>query len=177
MIFVTVGTGGIAFDRLIEAAADLDASREPLVVQHGASRLRPPAAVCHEFLPFDEMQTLMRLARVVIAHGGVGSVVLALLHGKRPIVVPRRKHFSEAVDDHQLGFARRLHRSGFVSLVEDPAELAAHPCLADGEGQRVTPIRRNVAVAAEIRRYLDARLGLTPVGTQAAPIVDWCARS
>ena len=39
--------------------------------------------------------------------------------------MPRLKRFDEAVDDHQVGFGRRLHEEGLVEFVEDPEDLAA----------------------------------------------------
>jgi hypothetical protein len=50
--------------------------------------------------------------------------MLAQRHGRRPIVIPRRHHLGEAVDDHQLPLARRLHAAGVVLLLEDADGLA-----------------------------------------------------
>ena len=61
----------------------------------------------------------------VVSHAGVGSILLARRHGKRALVVPRRLHLREAVDDHQLTLARRLAGNGIVELVEDEQRLAA----------------------------------------------------
>ena len=55
---------------------------------------------------------------------GIGSVLLALAHGKRPIVMARRQALGENVDDHQVAFARRLHEAGLVQAVENAEELA-----------------------------------------------------
>ena len=68
---------------------------------------------------------LVHEARVVVSHGGVGSILIALTHGKQPLVVPRLKRFGEVVDDHQLLLARRLAHEGLIGLVEDPADLGA----------------------------------------------------
>ncbi len=67
---------------------------------------------------------LVRAARVVVTHAGVGTIMVALANGKRPVVMPRLSRFAEAVDDHQLGLARRLSEADFVTLVEDEAGLA-----------------------------------------------------
>ena len=98
---------------------------EDLVVQHGASAVRPRHAECVDFLDYDEFVGPHRQARVVVTHAGVGSVMTALAHGRRPLVVPRRVDFGEAVDDHQLTFARRADELGLVTLVEDVSDLAA----------------------------------------------------
>jgi UDP-N-acetylglucosamine transferase subunit ALG13 len=51
--------------------------------------------------------------------------MVALANGHRPIVVPRLGRLGEAVDDHQLTWARRVAQDGLVLLVEDEADLAA----------------------------------------------------
>ena len=131
MILVTVGTNEAPFDRLLEGVDALQLDEE-LVVQHGPSKVRPRGAECHDFLAFDEIVEHMRAARVVISHAGVGTVLVALANGKHPVVVPRLRQFGEAVDDHQLAFARRLHREGVLTCVErreafELVVIAGHP--------------------------------------------------
>ena len=104
MILVTVGTSGEPFDRLLESVAPLTAGEE-VVVQHGASAVRPPGAECVAFLEYSELLDRMRRARAVVTHAGVGSIMAALSVGKRPFVVPRRRALGEAVDDHQVELA------------------------------------------------------------------------
>jgi UDP-N-acetylglucosamine transferase subunit ALG13 len=123
MIFVTVGTNEARFDRLLEAVVRLGDS-EQIIVQHGASTVRPPNADNVDFLPFDQLVERVRAARLVVSHAGVGSIMVALANGKRPVVVPRMRRYREAVDDHQLSFARRLDSAGLVTLVEDPSALS-----------------------------------------------------
>jgi UDP-N-acetylglucosamine transferase subunit ALG13 len=124
MIFVTVGTNEAAFDRLVEAAGNLPGDEE-LVIQRGASRVEPARGEVVDFLPFDRLVDEVRRARVVITHAGVGSVMVALANGHRPIVVPRLGRLGEAVDDHQVTWGRRVAQDGLVLLVEDEADLAA----------------------------------------------------
>ena len=50
-------------------------------------------------------------------------MLVTLMNGKRPFVVPRRAHYGEAVDDHQLELGEKLHEIGLVTLVMDPATL------------------------------------------------------
>jgi UDP-N-acetylglucosamine transferase subunit ALG13 len=122
MILVTIGTNEQPFDRLVSAAAGLG-GLESLVVQHGSSRVPHGRGEWLDFVSFEELSDRMRAARVVVCHAGVGSIMLARRCGKRPIVVPRRLHLGEAVDDHQLPIARRLHASGVVTLLEDVDRL------------------------------------------------------
>lgn len=154
MIFVTVGTNEAPFDRLI-AALDAFPPGEDLVVQAGASRLRPARAMCIDFLPFDRLVEYVREARLVVAHAGVGSIMVALANGKRPVVVPRLHRHGEAVDDHQLELARRLDEHGLVTLVEDPARL---PVAAARSLARTSELNGDGRLAHELREYLEGTL-------------------
>ncbi len=156
MIFVTVGTNEAPFDRLLRAVADLP-STEELVVQHGSSSIRPAHATCVDFLPFDEVVESVTRARVVVTHAGVGSVLVALGAGKRPVVVPRRGRLGEAVDDHQVDFARRFEQAGLVTLVEDADGL--EDALAQVSAQALPGSTGPTSLAGELRRYLEETLG------------------
>jgi UDP-N-acetylglucosamine transferase subunit ALG13 len=120
MILVSVGTNEQPFDRLVAAAGEL-AGPEPVIIQHGASQLRPPRADCRDFMPFEQIEQLVGISRAFVCHAGVGSIGVALRLGRRPIVMARRVHLGEAVDDHQVPFALRLARAGKV-----PNPLSAH---------------------------------------------------
>jgi len=122
MIFVTVGTNEAPFDRMLRGLDGPELGEE-VVVQHGSCSVRPRQASCTESFRYDELVELVRRARIVVSHAGVGSVLTALANGKRPIVVPRLHRFGEAVDDHQLVFAQRLEQAGLVTLVENPDDL------------------------------------------------------
>jgi UDP-N-acetylglucosamine transferase subunit ALG13 len=123
VILVTTGTNGSPFDRLLTAVAALTVDDE-LVVQYGPSTLRVPQGTNTAYLPYAELEKLVRRARLVITHGGVGSILLTLMNGIRPVVVPRIRNYGEAVDDHQLTLASRLAELGLVELVEDVSTLA-----------------------------------------------------
>jgi UDP-N-acetylglucosamine transferase subunit ALG13 len=124
MIFVSVGTHEAPFDRMLRAVYSLDLDEE-LVVQHGSSSVRSErASVEVDYLTFDEVVSYIRDARAVVMHAGVGSVMISLANGKRPIVMARRRQFREHVDDHQVELARRMSDSGLATFVGDDDELA-----------------------------------------------------
>jgi UDP-N-acetylglucosamine transferase subunit ALG13 len=151
MIFVTTGTCE-PFDRLLQALDALD-SNEELVVQHGISPVRPHGARCIDFLAYAELVELVRSARIVVTHGGVGSVLTTLANGKRPVVVPRLARLGEAIDDHQLEFVRRLAAAHVIELVEDTTLLGERLGDAKTEPIRVAPAPRLVT---ELREFLTA---------------------
>jgi UDP-N-acetylglucosamine transferase subunit ALG13 len=160
MIFVTVGTNEAPFDRLLHAL-DRFPGDEELIVQHGASHVRPRGATCIEQLPFEELTEHVRRARVVVTHAGVGSVLVALTNGKRPLIVPRRAEHGEAVDDHQFVFARRFAAAGLVSLVEDERDLPAAVASAL-ELASSNELRPGLRLAAELGDYLRTTIGARP---------------
>jgi UDP-N-acetylglucosamine transferase subunit ALG13 len=163
VILVTLGTNEAKFDRLLQAVDQLE-SREELVVQHGPSRIRPRRAMTLEYLPFDELVETIRRARLVITHAGVGSVIVCLANGKKPIVMPRRKRFGEAVDDHQVDFATRLHAQGLVTMADDAEALSS--ALASYRPAAAT-METGSALADELRLYISGQLGLAPPATSA----------
>jgi UDP-N-acetylglucosamine transferase subunit ALG13 len=153
VIFVTVGTNEAPFDRLVAAVGRIEARGEEIVVQHGASIVRPANAACVEFMPFESLVEHVRRARVVVTHAGVGSVLVALGERVRPIVVPRLARYGEAVDDHQLSFGRRFAEAGLVRLAEDPALLPAFVA-ADARPAAAAPLGGS-ALGAELQRFVD----------------------
>jgi UDP-N-acetylglucosamine transferase subunit ALG13 len=157
VILVTIGTSD-PFDRLLAAVAGLPAGEE-IVAQCGASTVRPGNAACVDFLTCDEFVEQVARARVVVTHAGAGSTMVALANGKRPIVVPRLRRYGEAVDDHQLHFARRLAERGLVTLAEDPEDLVnvLDSVEAGDSDASIVPDERLVE---ELRRMIADTLGL-----------------
>jgi len=121
VIFVTVGTHHQPFTRLLDALGTLD-PRE-LVVQHGYAPAPEGVAEAAAFVPFSRMVEYFASADAVVTHAGVGSILSALRAGHTPVVVPRREHLGEHVDDHQVELVRALAGEGRVEPVWDVAEL------------------------------------------------------
>jgi UDP-N-acetylglucosamine transferase subunit ALG13 len=168
MILVVVGSSTIPFDRLLRAVETLP-GEEPVLVQRGASAVAPARGTCVEFLPFEELQAQIREARVVVTHAGVGTILVSLMSGKRPVVVPRLERFGEAVDDHQLELARQLAEEGLVDLVLDPADLAeaVERAVGTGDGRAVGG---SGPLVRELRAHIAAHVGVPPRGAVAEPV-------
>ena len=166
MIFVSIGTNEAPFDRLLRAVVELPL-RERLVIQHGHSKpIAAPHVELVDFLSFEALAEMIRNARAVVTHAGVGSVMVSLGSGKRPIVVPRREAFAEAVDDHQLELGRRFAEAGLVTLVEDPSSLAA-PLLADQGAARPPALPRSSSLGAELRLFVEEAIAAAPTRVRA----------
>jgi UDP-N-acetylglucosamine transferase subunit ALG13 len=155
MIFVSVGTHEAPFDRMLRAVYELPLDEE-LVVQYGPSSIRSDRAVEVDYLSFDETVDYIRRARAVVMHAGVGSVMVSLANGKRPIVMARQHEFGEHVDDHQVELARRMEAICLVTFVQDEDALAA--ALAENSppaaGMNGVPW-----LGSDLGEYLRERLG------------------
>lgn len=151
MIFVSVGTHEVPFDRLLRALEAFPDDEE-LIVQYGTSSVRPSRATCMDFVPFETLRDLVQRADTVITHAGVGSIIVTLGEGKIPIVVPRLHKLGEHVDDHQLSLATRLAEAGLVELVHDPADLVQVVKSRQTDG--APPAEQGSRLAEELRGYL-----------------------
>jgi len=145
MIFVTVGTHEQSFERLIDGIDELVATgaiTEEVFIQLGYTISRPDHCQYANFLSYSEMDQKMRVADIIICHGGPATFMRALSLGKRTIVVPRLKKFNEHVNNHQLTFTKRVIDSGYdLELVTDIAQLGI--VLATSKGISRIPTSHN----------------------------------
>lgn len=118
LILALTGTDHHPFDRLVRWT-DEAAARHPeahFVVQYG--RTRPPlVAEGHDFLGHELLAELLARARVVVCHGGPGTLMEARDAGHVPLCVPRDPRLGEHVDDHQQRFATAVEGAGVVRAV------------------------------------------------------------
>lgn len=126
MIFVTIGTECFSFDRILEYidhALQKNHIDEKIIYQKGSSHYTPAHGEVEKFLPFSQVKQYIQDAKLVITHGGVGSVNLCLSLGKKPVVCPRKGSLEEAIDDHQILYARYMAKHGYIHLVESEDEM------------------------------------------------------
>jgi UDP-N-acetylglucosamine--N-acetylmuramyl-(pentapeptide) pyrophosphoryl-undecaprenol N-acetylglucosamine transferase len=119
--FVAVGTHIDPFDRLLEMVDDAVAAGvlpPPVAAQTGVSTYRPRAYEGTEWMTPEDVDAGISKAKYVVCHAGSGLIARALNSGVIPIVVPRRAHRKEHVDDHQLQVAGKLAEAGLVVRVE-----------------------------------------------------------
>lgn len=120
MIFVTVGTHEQPMNSLIQTIDNLVKERkikEEVIMQLGYSTYEPKFCKYNKIMSYDEMKKNMDEARIVITHGGPGSIFLAIDSGKKPIVVPRDPSRGEHVDEHQILFAKRMVKKNQIICV------------------------------------------------------------
>lgn len=151
MILVTVGMHFQGFDRLVRAADELAKGlNEKVLIQYGNSSSIPQYADGFAWTTGDEMEYLMREARVIVAHAAVGSIIPALKNGKPLVITPRMKLYNEVIDDHQQQLSKMLGMSGKAVSVENLSSeslrtaidnAGKNPPLVDGPTQLVQALK------------------------------------
>ncbi|WP_304451869.1 glycosyltransferase [Nocardiopsis sp. YSL2] len=153
-VVVSLGTDHHSFDRLVRWMDDYARRHRGLrvLVQHGHST-PPRKADGTPFVPGEELGELMRRARVVVTHGGPGTILQARGTGHLPIVVPRDPELDEHVDDHQLLFVQRLEDTERVRSCTTPQQLAGliDRALASPDEFRVSEDRQDGPDRAALR--------------------------
>lgn len=126
MIFVALGTQDLPFNRLLKKLDELVKEKrikQPVFAQTGYSTYVPQYYSFKEMLSFEEFDTKMAAAEIVVSHGGTGSLVGALKRGKKVIAVPRRKKYGEHVDDHQIEIVDVFEKAGLLIRVDEMQDL------------------------------------------------------
>ena len=122
MILVTVGS--LPFTRLVKKMDKIASQIEEEVIMQVADDVYlPENAEFFRFQSYVKMQELCKQARLVVCHGGVGSILTALEGGVPVIAVPRSKRYGEAVDDHQQEIVKLLAKEGKIIAVDEVDEL------------------------------------------------------
>lgn len=123
MIFVTVGT--TEFDGLIrEMDRIAPMLREPVVMQIGHGAVRPVHAA--EWFPYaPSLEPYYRSARLVVSHGGLGTVLEVLKVGGRLVGVSNHQLYDRHQDDLLAAFSKERHLVWCRDLSQLPEALDA----------------------------------------------------
>lgn len=129
MIFVTVGNANQPFDRLLSGIISLihkgEISSDAVILQIGHScSVQENSIHTVPFFPLSEFERLIAEAELVVTHAGAGVLMHLFRLKKIPIVMPRRKHYAEHVDDHQFELVQALASEGRVIPAYEPENLS-----------------------------------------------------
>jgi len=129
MILVTVGSTRFPFkrmDTLVSELIKLHPSGEKIIFQHG--KITPTdhgkSITMYPFMKQSKLLSCMKRARLIICHGGPGTIYQALSFKKTPWVLPRKKQFKEHLTDHQVSFCQFMKRRGLVNVISDRTPLS-----------------------------------------------------
>lgn len=126
MILILLGTQDNSFHRLLEevqALIDKKVITEKVVVQAGRTKYESKDMEIHSLMPEEELKEIMKKADLVITHGGVGSIVMALKMEKKVIAVPRLSEFGEHINNHQIQIIETFNSQEFLIGITDLKEL------------------------------------------------------
>jgi UDP-N-acetylglucosamine transferase subunit ALG13 len=124
VIFVTVGHQ-MPFDRLI-GAVDRWAAQHPaarLFAQIGAGGATPRHMESVERLSPEQFRGRMEEATAVVAHAGMGTIIMAVQMGRPLLVLPRLARLGETRNDHQVATARHFAGAGYLLAAADEDDL------------------------------------------------------
>ena len=136
MILLTIGTM-LPFDRLVRVVDGWAGvhREEEVIAQIGDKGIYEPRHMqWMRFVPPDEFAAMVDRSRLLIAHAGTGSFLLAAERARPIVLFPRLASLGEHTSDHQLQTARWLqHKRGVhIAMTEEelPSAIAAalaHP--------------------------------------------------
>lgn len=126
MILITLGTQDKSFHRLLEEVDRLinkGLIKDKVVVQAGSTKYKSINMEIFDLIDPDTFNGLIKKSKFVITHAGVGTILSAILAGKKVIAVPRLKKYKEHVNDHQLEIIKAFSKDKYILGIEDVSHL------------------------------------------------------
>lgn len=125
-IVLLTGTGPRGFDRLVRGVDQLIGNGRlsgRVYAQIGSSTYTPQNCSYDRFVPHRKLVDEIQRADLVITHCGAGSIREALSAGKPTVVVPRDPARRELLYRGSSELARHLGSMGWLTVVDDPAQI------------------------------------------------------
>jgi len=158
MIFLTVGTYPLPFERLVKATDTMITKgfiEEEVFAQIGVCNYKPQNMEYVEMLQKEVFDDYFEKASAVISHAGIGTITMALDNNKPLLVMPRLKKHGEVVNNHQVANAKRFEEFGHILVAYDIEDLPN----GIRKLKNFIPQKRKAnpeAVADRIRRFLNS---------------------
>ncbi|WP_020576105.1 glycosyltransferase [Actinopolymorpha alba] len=155
-LLALVGTDYHPFQRLVRWVDGWSLQRPAVgcLIQYGTAA-PPRHAGGTAYAEHDEVGDWMDSAGILVCHAGPSTILEARRRGHRPIVIPRRAHWGEHVDDHQHRFASRLAELGHVLTATSQQEFEAllDQAVDDPELVRIPPVERESGTEEAVERF------------------------
>ncbi len=156
MIFATVGTQ-LAFPRLISTLDDLAPGLdEEIIAQVGPDTETRSNIATYPTLASQAYGDAFKRARVVVAHAGIGTILLAKASEKPVILLPRRHSLGEHRNDHQLATARQVEDMTGVYVAWQESDIEQLLFRADLKGATPELGPASATLIDRIRRFTDS---------------------
>jgi len=119
MIFVTIGSSKYPFRRLLETMDKLASKLGvEVMMQIGYNNYKPSFCNYVDFLSQEEFERMVSKAKIVVSHGGLGTIMTAIKMGKQIIVTTHSTILPVAL-------SRMVRKAKEEKLCKDPNELIA----------------------------------------------------
>jgi len=127
-IFVTVGTRGEPFTRLLKGVEDLfekGVIKDKVIIQAGHTKYKSRNAELFDFCSPERIEDYIINARYVITQESAGIGTLCLKYGTRFIVMPRDYQYGElpTKSDMKEDLHYKLEELGYTKVVRNTDEL------------------------------------------------------
>lgn len=126
MILVILGTQDKVFPRLLDAVEreiENGTIKEKVVVQAGQTKYDSENMEIFDLLPDPEFEKLIDEARLVITHGGAGSILTAIKKNKKVIAAARLAKYKEHHNDHQKQIIGEFVKQGYILELDNFNDL------------------------------------------------------
>ena len=126
MILVLLGTQHNEFTRLIQEVENCINNKiikEQVIVQAGFTKYKSDKMEIFDMISKEELDKYMSKANLIITHGGVGSIIMALEKGKKVIAVPRLHEYGEHVNNHQKQIIKVFSEKKYLIGIQNVDEL------------------------------------------------------
>jgi UDP-N-acetylglucosamine transferase subunit ALG13 len=146
------------FDRLVRTVDQWagNRGRTDIFAQIGRTDYRPANIQWAPVLDPVEFKRRCETAKVIIAHAGTGSIIMALQLGKPILVMPRRANLRETRNDHQVATAEQFRRFDSVVVASDEKELIARlEEIDDLDGRQAIGSYASAELVGAIREFID----------------------
>jgi UDP-N-acetylglucosamine transferase subunit ALG13 len=126
MIFVSLGTQGKSFLRLLEIVEKNIINgtiREPVIAQIGMTNFTSKVMKTIGLLTIEEFNHFVQTANIIICHAGYGILSSALKYQKKIIAAARRAEYGEHTNNHQLQILEEYEKKGYLLALDDFSQL------------------------------------------------------
>lgn len=126
MILVVLGTQDKRFERLlkvVEEAIDQGVIKEEVMVQAGFTVYDSSKMNVVDYVDMATFEQWMKDCRLLITHGGVGTIMSALRNKKPVIACARLAKYGEHHNDHQCEIIETFYEKGYLIPLKDGQPL------------------------------------------------------
>ena len=126
MILVVLGTQDKRFERLlkvVEQAIEAGWIKEEVMVQAGCTTFESSKMNIVDYVDMSTFEQWMTQCRLLITHGGVGTIMSALRQKKPVIACPRLAKYGEHHNDHQCEIIETFYEKGYLIPLRDGQSL------------------------------------------------------